>query len=120
MIEEPFLTHPLARGLQPDDRLDGEPTLRARVESARFVGQRFIITWEAHQQRLRELRRRGVDPGGAYRLLADERQWSEAMPGVRSIPISHAQIGMTLDTYSHVTPTMQREAVRTRNAALQT
>ncbi len=70
----------------PDDGLNGEPTLRGRVESDKFVGRRFIIDWEAHQRRWLELRQLGMDARSAYRFLADERQWSAGMPGVMAIP----------------------------------
>lgn len=33
--------------------------------------------------------------------------------------LGHSQISMTMDTYSHVLPTMQREAMSKMNAALQ-
>ncbi len=34
-------------------------------------------------------------------------------PKIVSEMLGHASVGITLDLYSHVTPTMQREAVRT-------
>ena len=32
--------------------------------------------------------------------------------------LGHSQIGMTMDTYSHVLPTMQKEAMNRLNEAL--
>lgn len=33
--------------------------------------------------------------------------------------LSHSQVGITLDLYSHVTPTMQRQATAAMDALLQ-
>ena len=36
-----------------------------------------------------------------------------SIPKIVSEMLGHASVSITLDLYSHVTPTMQREAVRT-------
>ena len=41
-------------------------------------------------------------------------------PKVVSVPLGHASVGITLDTYSHVLPTMQAEAVRAFDTLFQT
>jgi hypothetical protein len=40
-------------------------------------------------------------------------------PGAKPKRLGHSTVGITLDLYSHVTPSMQREAARALDALLQ-
>lgn len=80
--------------------------------------ERFSRTFKDHLARCRrDLAKQGIEPPDKIRLHDLRHTMATCMlragvhPKVVSERLGHSTIGITLDTYSHVLPTIQREAV---------
>jgi len=83
-MQEPFIIFPPDRGAA-EGSADEDLTLRLRVESDRWVGERYIVEGFAHKKALANLVSQGLPQKEAYRFLADERNWSASVEGVFAI-----------------------------------